>query len=68
MTLAINKSLETKIAPYGLPTTIHGARYPERRMLVWDDVIFIFGVWRLVLGRDVDVFDGEEGGDCCWGG
>lgn len=33
-------------------------------MLVGDDVVFVFGVGRLVLWRDVDVFDGEERGDC----
>jgi hypothetical protein len=32
-------------------------------MLVGHDVVLIFRVRRLVLWSDIDVFDGEEGGD-----
>ena len=31
-------------------------------MLVWDDVVFVFGVYGLEVRRDVDVFRGELGG------
>lgn len=31
----------------------------KRGMLVWDYVVFVFGVDRLVLGRDVDFVVGQ---------
>jgi hypothetical protein len=37
-------------------------------MLIWDDIVFVFRVRRLVLRLEVDVFYGEEGGDCGGGG
>jgi hypothetical protein len=37
-------------------------------MLMRDDIIFVFRVWGLVLPLEVDVFDGEEGGDIGGGG
>ena len=66
MSLSINESFETKIAPDGVTASVHGTSYPECGVLVWDDIVFVFGVRGLVLGWDVDVFDWEEGGDGCW--
>jgi hypothetical protein len=68
MPLTIYKGLKTKISPNSLMPPVHGACNPKRGMLVGHDVVFVFGVWRLVLGCDVDVFDGEERGDCGGGG
>jgi hypothetical protein len=68
MPLTIHKRLKPEIPPNSLMPAVHGARNTKRGMLVRHDVVFIFRVWGLVLGRDVDVFDGEEGGDCGGGG
>lgn len=68
MTLAIHQRLKTQIPPYDLMSALHDPRNAKRSMLIRDDIVFVFRVWRLVLRLEVDVFDGEEGGDCGWGG
>ena len=64
MSLPINQSLKTQIPPHRLMAAVHSARNAERGVLVWDNVVFVFGVWRLELWLDIDVFYGEEGGHC----
>lgn len=57
--------LQAKIPPDRLPPSrsVHGSRDSERGVLVGHDVVLVFRVERLVLGRDVYVFNGQEGRD-----
>lgn len=57
MTLPTHKRTKSQIPPHSLSSALHGARNTKCRMLIWYDVVLVFWVRRLVLGRDVDVFD-----------
>jgi hypothetical protein len=57
MSFAINERLKTQIAPHRVTSPLHGAGNAEGRMLVWDDVVLVFRVWRLVLWCHIDVLN-----------
>lgn len=50
---------QTKIFPSGLFYFLRGLLYPERGVLVGDDIVFVLRVDGLQVGRDVDIVGGE---------